>query len=544
MSEQKTVGGHFQIISELSSGGFGQTFLAEDLRLPNKPKCVAKQLKPQSNDPKIIELAGRLFEQEVVALYQLGKHPQIPTLITHFEENSEFYFVQEHIEGNTFERELQLGKVYNQSKVIEIVSQLLDVLSFVHKQNVIHRDIKPANLINRISDGKIVLIDFGAVKQVTNQTAIYPNQTPQNTIAIGSDGFMPPEQLAGQPRFSSDVYAVGMFAVQLLTQTHPTQLRQNQRTGEWIWQDKTNVNPRFAEVVSQMIRYDFRQRFANAIEANYALNCLNLNGTNRLPELWKEKSYIPQNFQNRPTQATHFRPKSANENFHNQPQNFQNNNFSQQPQQFQQPQNYQGYNQPINTPPRPIKEYAVQNPSRESLLEQNRTNKNIFEPSSPISLPTQPVGQAGQQSLQDSENVTLNSSESSIWDYPQTKGFLFAAGVVVALAIICSQFAPNSMMSRAFSDSPASVPVTENVTTESSYKSLALQKEAKAVTSEDWRRVAQEWQAAVDYYTLQEMTATSETEKSDAKKDQTYCLERKLDALRKSDTIRKQTSFK
>jgi serine/threonine protein kinase len=531
MSEQKTVGGHFQIISALSSGGFGQTFLAEDLRLPDKPKCVVKQLKPQSNDPKIIELAGRLFEQEVIALYNLGKHPQIPTLITHFEENGEFYFVQEYIEGNTFERELQLGKVYNQSKVIEITSQLLDVLSFVHKQNVIHRDIKPANLINRIYDEKIVLIDFGAVKQVTNQTAIYPNQTPQNTIAIGSDGFMPSEQLAGQPKFSSDVYAVGMFAVQLLTQTHPTQLRQNQRTGEWIWQDKTNVNPRFAEVINQMIRYDFRQRFANAIEANYALNCLNFNGTNQPLEVWKEKTYIPQNFQNRPTQATHFRPNSVNENFNNQPQNVHNQHLPQNRQHFQ------GNNPPVNQ--QPLREYAVQNPSRESLLEQNRTNKNIFEPSAPISLPTQPVGQAGQQSLQFGRNLTLNSSEASIWDYPQAKGFIYAAGIVVVLAVICTQFAPNSIMSRTFSDSSASVPVTKNVTTDSGYKSLALQKEAKAQTSEDWRMVAQEWQFAIEYYTVQGMTGTSETEKTDAKRDETYCLEKKLSALRKSDTLRK-----
>ncbi len=534
MSEQNTVGGHFQIISELSSGGFGQTFLAEDLRLPNNQKCVVKQLKPQSNDPKIIELASRLFEQEVIALYNLGKHPQIPTLITHFEENGEFYFVQEYIEGNTFERELRLGKVYNQSKVIEIISQLLDVLSFVHKQNVIHRDIKPANLINRIYDGKIVLIDFGAVKQVTNQTAIYPNQTPQNTIAIGSDGFMPPEQLAGQPKFSSDVYAVGMFAVQLLTQTHPTQLRQNQRTGEWIWQDKTNVNPRFAEVISQMIRYDFRQRFANAIEANYALNCLNLNGTSQTPELWKEKSHIQPNFQNRPTQATHFRPNSFNENFNNPPQNYHNAP--------QNRQHFQGFNQPVIQQPQPQpqpqpqkqpqRQYAVQNPLRETLLEQDRANKN----SEQLSLPTQPTGEAGMISLQNSESLTFNSSNTGFLSLPQTKGFMLAAGIVVVFAFLCtfsirSSIVPNNM---------SSVPVTQKVTTDSGYKALALQKEAKAQTSEDWRRVAQEWQIAIDYYTVQGMTVTSETEKAEAKKDESFCLEKKLLALRKSDTLQKK----
>jgi serine/threonine protein kinase len=415
MPEQKIVGGHFQIISALSSGGFGQTFLAEDVQFAHKPKCVVKQLKPQSNDPKIIELADRLFEQEVVALYRLGKHPQIPTLITHFEENGEFYFVQEYIEGNTFEQELRLGKVYNQSKVIEIVSQLLGVLSFVHQQNVIHRDIKPANLIHRISDGKIVLIDFGAVKQVTNQTGIYPNQMPQNTIAIGSDGFMPPEQLAGQPKFSSDVYAVGMFAVQLLTQTHPTQLRQNQRTGEWVWQDKTNVNPRFAEVVNQMIRFDFRQRFGHAVEADNAFKRLNLNGQGQTAEVWKQHETINGNRDNRQTQRAYSTPIPAyqpHQEFTRQRQ-YQPTNVA--------PQNYY---RPTTVEPQSNYQRQFQlQPDRppQSLLEQYAGN-NPHQPPLPIS----------------DENITASSfSFSDLKESVTIKYFLrFVICVVIFLVLM------------------------------------------------------------------------------------------------------------
>jgi serine/threonine protein kinase len=374
MFQPKIVGKHFQITSALNNGGFGQTFLAEDLRSPDNLKCVVKQLKPQTDDPKVIDLAARLFEEEVIALQRLGKHPQIPSLIDYFEENGEFYFVQEYIAGNTFARELGLGKVYNQSKVIEIISQLLDVLSFVHGQNVIHRDIKPENLINRTTDGKIVLIDFGAVKQVTNQASIYPNQTPQNTIAIGSDGFMPPEQLAGQPKFSSDVYAVGMFAVQLLTQTHPTRLRQNQRTGEWIWQDKTNVNPRFAEIVSQMIRYDFRQRFSHAIEANNALKRWNLNGEpQQNNEVRRQNESFERNFTNRQTQTANFTPISG----------FQPNPQPVQPINYRQP----GYAQPnfqpiIQTPPE-FPKYLQPLQPQQSLLEKYAGNSRRNDNSQP-----------------------------------------------------------------------------------------------------------------------------------------------------------------
>lgn len=523
MTEHKTVGGHFQIISELNSGGFGQTYLAEDLRQMYKPKCVVKQLKPQSNDPKIIELAARLFEQEVIALYQLGKHPQIPTLINHFEENGEFYFVQEYIEGNTFDQELRHGKVYNQAKVIEIISQLLDVLSFVHQQNVIHRDIKPANLINRKSDGKIVLIDFGAVKQVTNQTAVYPNQMPQNTIAIGSDGFMPSEQLAGQPKYSSDVYAVGMFAVQLLTQTHPTQLRQNQRTGEWIWQDKTNVNPRFAEIVSQMIRYDFRQRFQNAIEANNALKRLNLNGQNQPFEVkrqnepadyWQTNATyslpIPDNQQNqeitrqRKLQYTNLEPQY----------NYQ--------QQFQQQIPQQPIQRQIS--PAPIQSQqktTVQNQPPISLLEQYAgNNPNNYQPTLPIS----------------DESITISSfSFSDLKDSQPFRYFVYIViGVLAFVLLVQLTWKPyvNTTQNQ-LNQLPPGVSMLDD-----SYKNAALKSENKAVTSDDWRRVSQEWQLAIDFYAVAQMTAQSKSDKDDAKAQEAFCLDRKLSALKKSDKLR------
>ncbi len=260
------IGEHYKTIGELGRGGFGQTYLAEDLRVGNFSKCVIKQLNPQSNDPNIVTLAGRLFKQEAESLYQLGKHDQIPALIDYFEENGEFYLVQEYVEGTTFSAELRTGKIFNQGEVYQIIIQLLDVLSFVHRHGVIHRDIKPSNLMRRNFDQKIVLIDFGAVKQIVFR-ADHSIQTTQATIAIGSDGFTPMEQLAGHPKFASDIYAVGMLAIQLLTQTHPARFVQNQRTYEWIWQDKVSVNPFFAEILSRMVRIDYRQRFANADEA-------------------------------------------------------------------------------------------------------------------------------------------------------------------------------------------------------------------------------------------------------------------------------------
>ena len=258
----------YQIISLLGRGGFGETYLAEDRYLPGHPKCVVKQLKPQGNDPEMLQTARRLFNTEAEVLYRLGSHPQIPQLLAHFEENQEFSLVQELIEGPGLREELRSGQISSNSEdkrqpfsekyVIDLLQGILQVLEFVHAQGVIHRDIKPANLIRRESDQKIVLIDFGAVKEIHSHTSVKKGDT--YTIAIGSEGYMPNEQLAGMPRFSSDIYAVGMIGIEALTGVHPRHLTPDLKTNEIIWRDYREVSNGLAYILDKMVRYDFRQR--------------------------------------------------------------------------------------------------------------------------------------------------------------------------------------------------------------------------------------------------------------------------------------------
>ncbi|NEQ21037.1 MAG: serine/threonine protein kinase, partial [Microcoleus sp. SIO2G3] len=217
----KIIGGRYQIISPLGGGGFGTTFVAEDKHLPGHPQCVVKQLKPKTNDtPSVLQAARRLFEREARVLYQLGNHPQIPRLFAHFEEDQEFYLVQEFIEGHELRQELLVGQPLGEAQVITLLQEILEILAFVHQQDVIHRDIKPSNLIRCKHDGKLVLIDFGAVKQIGTQV-INPQGQTSLTIAVGSPGYMPSEQLAGKPRFCSDIYAVGILGIQAVTGLHP-----------------------------------------------------------------------------------------------------------------------------------------------------------------------------------------------------------------------------------------------------------------------------------------------------------------------------------
>lgn len=266
----KLLGGRYRLLEQLGKGGFGQTFLAEDVHLPGNPHCVVKQLKPQVSSRKGLEIALRLFNTEAQVLYQLGTHDQIPRLLAHFEEEQEFYLVQELVDGQPLHHELVSGPPWPEGRVIQLLQDILEVLEFVHQQNVIHRDIKPANLMRR-SDGKIVLIDFGAVKQASTQL-IDPGSSPTQTVVIGTQGYMPNEQIAGNPRFCSDVYAVGVIGIQALTGCALQQLGQDPQTSEFMWRDRApQVSPELVTVLDAMVCYDFRNRYPNAAEALIAL---------------------------------------------------------------------------------------------------------------------------------------------------------------------------------------------------------------------------------------------------------------------------------
>ena len=270
----KLLGGRYKIINQLGAGGFGQTFLAQDLHLPGHPQCVVKQLKPQVSDAKSLQTARRLFDIEAKVLYQLGNHDQIPRLLAHFEDNQEFYLAQELIEGELLTKELRGGEPWPEDRVIALLQDILHVLAFVHQQNVIHRDIKPSNLIRRRQDGRIVLIDFGAVKEASTPLGL-PKSGHTKTISIGTQGYTPKEQLGGNPRFSSDIYAVGVIGIQALTGIHPRRLSEDPETGEINWREQARqVSSGLAAFLDQMVRYDFRVRYPTATQALEALRSL------------------------------------------------------------------------------------------------------------------------------------------------------------------------------------------------------------------------------------------------------------------------------
>ncbi|MGB3651991.1 MAG: protein kinase [Rivularia sp. (in: cyanobacteria)] len=263
----------YKIIKQLGSGSFGITYLAEDLDLPDRPLCVVKNLR-QSQNPEEFQAFIAFFNKEAKALYRLGNElDQIPRLFAHFEEAGEFYLVQEYIDGHDLSQEIFPGNKLSEAQVTQLLKEILEVLSIIHNKNIIHRDVKAQNLMRRNSDGKIVLIDFGTVKELSQLKANLQEQTNVSVI-VGTNGYMPYEQSSGYPKLASDIYAVGMLGIYALTGVRPQELPKNPDTFEVIWQDKVSVSPALANMLDKMVRSNFKERYQTAGEALQGLTAL------------------------------------------------------------------------------------------------------------------------------------------------------------------------------------------------------------------------------------------------------------------------------
>jgi serine/threonine protein kinase len=269
MNAAAPLSGRYKFVKPLGQGGFGCTYLVKYLGLPSQPLRVVKQFQPKFSDPTALTTAKYLFDQEAKVLEQLGRtHDQIPELFEHLEDEQEFYLIQEYVAGESLEQILAQKTSLSEPEVTAWLADILQVLAFVHEHKVIHRDVTPSNLIQRQSDRKIVLIDFGAVKEVI-QTGVA-----KLTIPIGKPGYIPTEQSAGTPRFCSDIYAVGMIGIQALTGQHPLQLPQDPDTGVVRWQSKTQISPGLTEILTKMVQPDCAQRYQTATAALQALQQL------------------------------------------------------------------------------------------------------------------------------------------------------------------------------------------------------------------------------------------------------------------------------
>ncbi|MEB3883054.1 GUN4 domain-containing protein [Lyngbya sp. CCY1209] len=247
--------GRYRALEIIGQGGFGRTFKGFDEDKPSKPPCAIKQFYPQAQGTKTLDKAKQLFEREAVRLDELGHHPQIPELYAYFTQDDRQYLVQEYIRGKNLQQELQESGNFGADRILQLLQDLLPVLDFVHKKQVIHRDIKPDNIIRRTSDNQLFLVDFGAAKFATSTALTTPG------TSIGSSGYAAPEQTFGQANFTSDIYSLGVTCIYLLTHIDPVQLY-DANEGEWVWRQYLSepVNPAFAQVLDKMLSHTANKR--------------------------------------------------------------------------------------------------------------------------------------------------------------------------------------------------------------------------------------------------------------------------------------------
>ncbi|MBE9116762.1 SUMF1/EgtB/PvdO family nonheme iron enzyme [Lusitaniella coriacea LEGE 07157] len=263
------LGNRYHPLKLIGQGGFGRTYLAEDLQKPSQPHCVIKQFYPAGLNNA--QKAEELFELEALRLEQLGSHSQIPILYAHLEQDNRKYIVQEFIDGKDLAQELKERGKFDEAEIRSLLQDLLPVLQFLHQGEVIHRDIKPENIIRRRHNKKLVLVDFGAAKYATT-TALA-----QTGTLIGSVEYVAPEQLKGRAVFASDLYSLGVTCLHLLVQISPFDLF-DPYENTWIWRQYLVDNPvseELGQILDKMVQNALRDRWRTAEEVLTALNSSN-----------------------------------------------------------------------------------------------------------------------------------------------------------------------------------------------------------------------------------------------------------------------------
>ena len=265
----------YRVLNVLGDGGFGKTFLVEDTHMPSNRRCVLKQLKPVHEKPEIARMVKERFEREAATLECLGEaHDQIPRLYAYFQEGSEFYLVEEWVEGETLAQKVQREGPQSEKTVQAVVANLLPAITYIHSQKIVHRDIKPDNIVLRAHDGMPVLIDFGAVKE-TMKTVINSGGQSTHSIVVGTPGYMPSEQMSGRPIYASDIYSLGMSAIYMLTGKIPQELTTDPQTGALSWREyASGVSTGFANFLDCATHVSPQSRFATVQDMKSVLNTL------------------------------------------------------------------------------------------------------------------------------------------------------------------------------------------------------------------------------------------------------------------------------
>ncbi|MBE9094635.1 tetratricopeptide repeat protein [Tychonema sp. LEGE 07203] len=266
----------YRIIKVTDSSEVGKTYLAADTHRPGYPQCTVREMRLSGTSSQTPELVKVIFQRNAEIIEKLGKHDKIPELLAYFEENQSLYLIEEFISGSPLSEELIAGEAWPEDEVIALLSSILEVLAFIHSLGFIHRRIQPDRVIRRESDGKFVLVDFSLDKEISPELVNCDllTQTPTKSVksSLGKKEnlgvqalYVPIEQLEGNPRYNSDIYALGTIAQLAVTGLSPQQLsalRKNKN--EISWRNRATCSAALARIIDRMVDSDCEQRYQEA----------------------------------------------------------------------------------------------------------------------------------------------------------------------------------------------------------------------------------------------------------------------------------------
>lgn len=260
----------YQIVQSTGSGTYGESYLALDTYRPGYPRCVVKKLQPLSDGPKTPQMIKLLLKTKIKILAKLGRSDYVPAILDFFEAEQDLYIVEEFILGYPLSQEIVPDRPWTEDQVIHLLQGMLDILVFVHGQGVIHQDIQPANIIRRQPVGQFMLTNFSLVREVSTP-GVDSHRRFKHCPVLDAPAYKAPEQFQSHPLPSSDIYALGMIAIQALTGLSAAELSGLKRangsdTREIIWQRQAQVSQALSTVIDRMVRQNFRQRYQEATE--------------------------------------------------------------------------------------------------------------------------------------------------------------------------------------------------------------------------------------------------------------------------------------
>ena len=267
---RQIVGGRYLITRYLGGKRGIETYLADNLRRQYQSPCLVKQIElPCVNNDSKVRLERR-FAEELSVLERLGYHEQIPQLWDHFEENDEFYLVQAYFQGDNLAQKIAQQDL-STTQIMQILVSALSVLRFIHQNRIIHRNIKPSNLLIDEENHQIILTDFGILADIKS----LPNGTVEHGGDQDQQNYWSPEQIAGRPTISSDIYALGMTTIEALTKIKPANFERNQQTGKLLWSQDINLDRRLIKIIDRMVQPDLGKRYQSADKVLHDLTKIN-----------------------------------------------------------------------------------------------------------------------------------------------------------------------------------------------------------------------------------------------------------------------------